>query len=334
EVFQCFLSARDAARERERETLDEQSEDHNQPSAGPQSSQATKRKSSGVGFEEFDLFTLACNTVIQRCALLILAVSPAVRDCQSREEDLPGQGMESDERGSNLGGLSPEDIDARGRSSSQPGRARRESDSDDDAYTRDSERAFREDSEITSKTTQQRHGGILMFSDTQYLIEHFTTNVCHLLSVFEDDHLLIDKAIGARGRPSDGQTLVETLSGFITGDLAQSPGLREPEEGRSSNPHLLAIAMEQQQTRAELRVEALHQILTLIAGMEDKDCQPSGRSEHGTPMSPGFQSAALLTSVRLQFLAGCFGLGVVTSNSLEGDSVQLHHYQASPRDST
>ncbi|XP_032830981.2 putative E3 ubiquitin-protein ligase HERC1 isoform X4 [Petromyzon marinus] len=325
-VFQCFLSARDAARERERErewerlgggssnspALDEQSEDHNQPSAGPQSSQATKRKSSGVGFEEFDLFTLACNTVIQRCALLILAVSPAVRDCQSREEDLPGQGGYI----GNLGGLSPEDIDARGRSSSQPGRARRESDSDDDAYTRDSERAFREDSEITSKTTQQRHDSEIALQEARRQQQQQ-----------QQRYLGRDKAIGARGRPSDGQTLVETLSGFITGDLAQSPGLREPEEGRSSNPHLLAIAMEQQQTRAELRVEALHQILTLIAGMEDKDCQPSGRSEHGTPMSPGFQSAALLTSVRLQFLAGCFGLGVVTSNSLEGDSVQLHHYQ-------
>lgn len=42
---------------------------------------------------------------------------------------------------------------------------------------------------------------------------------------------------------------------------------------------------------------------------------------------PGFQSSSLLTSVRLQFLAGCFGLGTVGHAGAKGESVRLHHYQ-------
>lgn len=59
--------------------------------------------------------------------------------------------------------------------------------------------------------------------------------------------------------------------------------------------------------------------------MEEKGSVPL----MGSRQVPGFQSSSLLTSVRLQFLAGCFGLGTVGHASTKGESVRLHHYQAS-----
>ncbi|KAI4830774.1 hypothetical protein KUCAC02_002387, partial [Chaenocephalus aceratus] len=83
------------------------------------------------------------------------------------------------------------------------------------------------------------------------------------------------------------------------------------------------LAMEQQQSRAELRLEALHQIVVLISGMEEKGSLPGNADR----TSGAFPSSSLLTSVRLQFLAGCFGLGTVGTGALKRESVQLHHYQ-------
>lgn len=73
----------------------------------------------------------------------------------------------------------------------------------------------------------------------------------------------------------------------------------------------------------QLRLEALHQIVVLISGMEEKGSQPGSADRS----SSAFQSSSLLTSVRLQFLAGCFGLGTVGTGGLKRESVQLHHYQ-------
>lgn len=61
----------------------------------------------------------------------------------------------------------------------------------------------------------------------------------------------------------------------------------------------------------------------LLSGMEEKGCVPL----MGSRQVPGFQSSSLLTSVRLQFLAGCFGLGTVGHAGAKGESVRLHHYQ-------
>lgn len=75
----------------------------------------------------------------------------------------------------------------------------------------------------------------------------------------------------------------------------------------------------------QLRLEALHQILVLLSGMEEKGSStPSGGSRQGPA---GFPSSSLLTSVRLQFLAGCFGLGTVGHAGAKGESIRLHHYQ-------
>lgn len=52
----------------------------------------------------------------------------------------------------------------------------------------------------------------------------------------------------------------------------------------------------------------------------------------GSRLSSGFQSSTLLTSVRLQFLAGCFGLGTVGQAGAKGESGRLHHYQVGDDD--
>ena len=72
----------------------------------------------------------------------------------------------------------------------------------------------------------------------------------------------------------------------------------------------------------KLRLEALHQILVLLSGMEEK----GSISLTGSRLSSGFQS-----SVRLQFLAGCFGLGTVGHAGAKGESGRLHHYQVGDR---
>ncbi|KAL7980305.1 hypothetical protein Chor_014634 [Crotalus horridus] len=118
-------------------------------------------------------------------------------------------------------------------------------------------------------------------------------------------------------------TLIENIITFISGDVGSSPGFREPEESMSTDPQAYLVAMEQQQQRAELRLEALHQILVLLSGMEEKGSTTSLGSRQGL----GFQSSAFLTSVRLQFLAGCFGLGSGGQAGAKGESIRFHHYQ-------
>lgn len=57
--------------------------------------------------------------------------------------------------------------------------------------------------------------------------------------------------------------------------------------------------------------------------MEEK----GGTASLGSRQGLGFQSSSFLTSVRLQFLAGCFGLGSVGHAGAKGESIRLHHYQ-------
>lgn len=93
EIFQCFLSAREVARSRDRERInvgagarvDEQ----------PPQSQQERRVSRDLP-EGQDVYTAACNSVIHRCALLILGVSPVIEELQKRKEEgqlqLPSSG--------------------------------------------------------------------------------------------------------------------------------------------------------------------------------------------------------------------------------------------------
>ena len=94
EIFQCFLSAREAARGRERERASSSGGGGGGgggsgglgPCSGSRGgeeeapgSQEERRGSAGPP-EGQDLYTAACNSVIHRCALLLLGVSPVLGD--------------------------------------------------------------------------------------------------------------------------------------------------------------------------------------------------------------------------------------------------------------
>ena len=101
EIFQCFLSAREAARSRERErassSLGHGAASRSAGGGGsggggeeePAQSQHERRGSMGLP-EGQDLYTAACNSVIHRCALLVLGVSPVLEELakQNQEEGL------------------------------------------------------------------------------------------------------------------------------------------------------------------------------------------------------------------------------------------------------
>lgn len=47
--------------------------------------------------------------------------------------------------------------------------------------------------------------------------------------------------------------LIENIVNFISGDVGNAPAFKEPEESVSTSPQAIIIAMEQQQSRAEVR---------------------------------------------------------------------------------
>lgn len=84
EIFQCFLSAREVARSRDRERINGGAGSRADEQA-PQSQQ--ERRLSRDLPEGLDVYTAACNSVIHRCALLILGVSPVIEELQKRREE-------------------------------------------------------------------------------------------------------------------------------------------------------------------------------------------------------------------------------------------------------
>uniref|UniRef100_A0A1A7WGI3 HECT-type E3 ubiquitin transferase n=1 Tax=Iconisemion striatum TaxID=60296 RepID=A0A1A7WGI3_9TELE len=163
--------------------------------------------------------------------------------------------------------------------------------------------------------------GILHSSPDSLAESWFRSRLSHQRSYssaqsYEESDLDLNHSLGI-------YALIDNMVSFISGDVGLAPAFKEPEEGMSTSPQATILAMEQQQSRAELRLEALHQIVVLISGMEEKGSQ-LGTTDRS---SSTFQSSSLLTSVRLQFLAGCFGLGTVGTSGLKSESMQLHHYQ-------
>lgn len=98
EIFQCFLSAREIARSRDRERASSStglgSVSRSGGGGGGEEdtilSQEGRRGSAGLP-EGQDLYTAACNSVIHRCALLVLGVSPVLGELtkQNQEEGQP-----------------------------------------------------------------------------------------------------------------------------------------------------------------------------------------------------------------------------------------------------
>ncbi|XP_037835872.1 probable E3 ubiquitin-protein ligase HERC1 isoform X2 [Kryptolebias marmoratus] len=334
-IFQCFLSAREVARSRDQERassstgLGSGSASRNGGGGGgeeePVLSQEGRRGSSGPT-EGQDLYTAACNSVIHRCALLLLGVSPVLCEMTKQyQEDSSAQSAAGTQEGLSFMTRS-ESLSAESRSvQSSPSyrlmKSRSESDlsqpeSDEESYNLSGRRNIDLDLAFS-----QKKRGILHSSPDSLAESWFRSRLSHQRRYssahsYEESDLDLNHSLGIHA-------LIDNMVSFISGDVGLAPAFKEPEEGMSTSPQATILAMEQQQSRAELRLEALHQIVVLISSMEEKGSQPGN-----TDRSSGtFQSSSLLTSVRLQFLAGCFGLGTVGTGGLKSESVQLHHYQ-------
>uniref|UniRef100_T1JES7 HECT-type E3 ubiquitin transferase n=1 Tax=Strigamia maritima TaxID=126957 RepID=T1JES7_STRMM len=93
-----------------------------------------------------------------------------------------------------------------------------------------------------------------------------------------------------------------------------------------TDPYTMSVAMEQQQTRAESRLEALNQILELLSTAKDKEMSTNPTDNAFEDAMPSnVTSTTLLNCVHFQFLAGCFGLGILNADFFNG--TQLYHYQ-------
>ncbi|KAE8617138.1 hypothetical protein XENTR_v10008991 [Xenopus tropicalis] len=317
---------RDVARNRERDRMSTSSAADSGPGlrADEQPQQLIQgRRDSRHLAEGQDLYTGACNSVIHRCALLLLGVSPVIYHLENTSEDsheqtVPGCSQEGTAAMTRSESLTAERRSVHVHPSYRLIKSRSESDlsqpeSDEEGYLL----SARQNTDF-DLTSHRKRGSPTdpPTSDSWSRLKHAREWPSSSASVFDSDV--------EYGKSLSVHTLVDNVLSFVSGDIGSSPGFKEPEEGMSSSPQACIVAMEQQQLRAELRLEALHQILVLLSGMEEKEnMQSLGNRQAPAP----FQSSSLLTSVRLQFLAGCFGLGTVGHVGTKGDSVHLHHYQ-------
>lgn len=323
-IFQCFLSAREVARSRDRDRMNSGAGSGARVDDPPPQSQQERRVSTDLP-EGQDVYTAACNSVIHRCALLILGVSPVIDELHKRREE--GQSQQPSTSTSEGGGLMTrsESLTAESRlihasPSYKLIKSRSESDlsqpeSDEESYVLSGRRNVDLDLSSSHRKRGHIHSPLESLSDSWARLKHSRDWLYNSSCSFESDFDLT-KSLGVH-------SLIENVVSFVSGDVGNAPGFKEPEEGMSTSPQASIIAMEQQQLRAELRLEALHQILILLSGMEEK----GSVSLAGSRLSPGFQSSTLLTSVRLQFLAGCFGLGTVGLTGTKGECGRFHHYQ-------
>ncbi|XP_058850990.1 probable E3 ubiquitin-protein ligase HERC1 isoform X1 [Acipenser ruthenus] len=329
-IFQCFLSAREVARSRDRERMSSSTGIGNGsgPRAAddvPSQSQQDRRASTSLP-EGQDLYTAACNSVIHRCALLILGVSRVLEDLHRQQEE--GQ-IQQATAGSQEGVgfmTRSESLTAESRSvQTNPNyrlmKSRSESDlSQPESDEEGSGLSGRRNVDLDLASSHKRRGPIHSspepLTDTWSRLKHSRDRLYNSSHSYRESDFDLTRSLGVHA-------LIDNIVSFVSGDVGNTPAFKEPEESMSTSPQGTIIAMEQQQNRAELRLEALHQILVLLSGMEEKGSQAAG----GVRQGPVFQSSSLLTSVRLQFLAGCFGLGSVGNGGIKVESVQLHHYQ-------
>ncbi|XP_023136650.2 probable E3 ubiquitin-protein ligase HERC1 isoform X3 [Amphiprion ocellaris] len=107
---------------------------------------------------------------------------------------------------------------------------------------------------------------------------------------------------------------------FVCGSLIQlpssSPTLPGGQSCSHADPRAITFAILQQQQRAEMRLEAFCQMSAFLSKMEEKSS--------GSTVSP--RCPALLESVQLQFLSGCFALGTQIIGSHTGAQYETQHY--------
>ncbi|XP_053334016.1 probable E3 ubiquitin-protein ligase HERC1 isoform X3 [Clarias gariepinus] len=120
------------------------------------------------------------------------------------------------------------------------------------------------------------------------------------------------------GSTAVSSPMIDQVFQFVCGSLVKMSALMEREVCVQADPKAITLAMAQQQHRAEVRVEALRQISSFLAEMEEKT--------DGSTAPPRFPG--LLQSVQLHFLSGCFGLGAPVAGAPATPSDTTHHYNA------
>ncbi|XP_034402246.1 probable E3 ubiquitin-protein ligase HERC1 isoform X2 [Cyclopterus lumpus] len=110
---------------------------------------------------------------------------------------------------------------------------------------------------------------------------------------------------------------------FVCGSLSHlssssSPTLPSGQTCTQADPKAISFAILQQQQRAELHLDAFCQMSSFLSKMEEKSS--------GFTVSPQFP--ALLHSVQLQFLSGCFSLGTQIIASHSGANYEMQHYMS------
>lgn len=76
--------------------------------------------------------------------------------------------------------------------------------------------------------------------------KHSREHLYDLPGSYGDSDSDLSKSLGAH-------VLIENVVSFVSGDVGSSPAFKEPEESMSTSPQGTIIAMEQQQSRAEVR---------------------------------------------------------------------------------
>ncbi|TRY89487.1 hypothetical protein DNTS_016060 [Danionella cerebrum] len=257
-----------------------------------------ERRSSTSPQEGQDLYTTSCNAVIHRCAMLLLALSRPLSPHINQQTLTCGVSQDSGGFMTRSESLSAESRSVQSSPNCRLTKSRSESD--------------------LSQPESDEEGYSLVRSGT-YCQEECGSGFSFHSEKKSYDESDLDLSLSLRLH-----ALIENIVNFLSGDVGNPPAFKEPEESVSTSPQAIIAAMEQQQSRAELRLEALHQIVVLISGMEEKSSQTMSGANR-TCIS--FHSSSLLTSVRLQFLSGCFGLGAVSNGGQKDESIQLHHYQ-------
>lgn len=93
------------------------------------------------------------------------------------------------------------------------------------------------------------HSQLESLSDSWARLKHSRDWLCNSSYSFESDFDLT-KSLGVH-------TLIENVVSFVSGDVGNAPGFKEPEESMSTSPQASIIAMEQQQLRAEVSLRYL-----------------------------------------------------------------------------
>ncbi|XP_062334757.1 probable E3 ubiquitin-protein ligase HERC1 [Osmerus eperlanus] len=288
EVLQCFLATREAMQLQQNETVYESSGTSTLPSSAespgsPEREPVSRAWDRRAGAEEGLSFPTSCQLVVSRCVFLLLGVRPAWQEPQEADSGTV--------------------ENAGSRESSSSTEAVLSSKSSELRFTTESRKQTTDQSRNSTASSKNKMGlplcslGIMKdaWERLRQCISPTTSTTCQ----------------GASG----GSPVLSQVFHFLC------DGLLEREEGCQANPSAITLAMAQQQQRAEMRLEAMCQISSFLAEMEEKSS--------GSTAPPGFPG--LLQSVQLQFLSGCFGLASPITRCLLGANDKMQHYTSGTR---